>query len=176
MASSKENDQQNRIMGLSDPDVFGDEEQTWGMEKSADWRLAWQRAVAKAWAMPEYKARLLEQPALALKEVGWEVPKGLELKIELAGEGIAWDARVHDGALDSVSGEGHIAANGWASRLETTAQGSKLRDRRTELLKALRTTVVLRLPPPPQDEKFSALAVADYDGLSRAYPFTCCAC
>ncbi len=176
MTSSKESGQQNRTMGLSDPDVFGDEEQSWGMEKSLDWRLAWQRAVAKAWAMPAYKARLLEQPAAALKEVGWEVPKGLELKIELAGEGIAWDPRVHEGALDSGATEGHIAANGWASRLETTTEGAKLRDRRTELLKALRTTVVLRLPPAPQDDKFSALAVADYDGLSRAYPFTCFTC
>jgi hypothetical protein len=176
VAMTRENEQHNRTMGLSDPDVFGDEEQTWGMEKSADWRLAWQRAVAKAWAIPEFKTRLLEQPAIALKEVGWEVPKGLELKIELAGEGIAWDSRVHDGALISESAAGgHIAANGWAA--EATAQGSRLRDRRTDLLKALRTTVVLRLPPQPKEEKFSALALADYDGLSRAYPFTCsCVC
>jgi hypothetical protein len=158
-------------MGLNDSDVFGDEGQAWGMEKDLDWRLAWQRAVAKAWAMPVYKARLLENTALALREVGWEVPKGLELRVELAGD-LEWDASVHERALDPERAEGHIAANGWASRLE---KDGELTDRRDEVLKALRTTVVMRLPPPPDDATLSALAVADYDGLSRAYPFTCCA-
>lgn len=37
----------------------------------------------------------------------------------------------------------------------------ELRDRRNEVLKALKTTVVMRLPPPPDDLKLSALAVAD---------------
>lgn len=176
MTSSREPGQPNRRMGLCDPDVFGDEEQVWGMEKDRDWRLAWQRAVAKAWAMPEYKQRLLEDPAAALKEVGWEVPKGLEIKVELAGEAAAWDAAVHDLSADAAREGGHIAANGWAARVEQTAAVPKLRDRRVELLDALRTTVVLRLPQPPQEERFAALAIADYDGLSRAYPFTCCGC
>jgi hypothetical protein len=163
----------DRRMGLNDSDVFGDESQAWGMEKDFDWRLAWQRAVAKAWAMPAYKAKLLENPALALREVGWEVPKGLELRVELADD-VKWDASVHERTLDPDRGEGHIAANGWASRLE---KNGELTDRRDEVLKALRTTVVMRLPPSPEDAKLSALAVADYDGLSRAYPFTCsCAC
>ena len=174
--SLKENEQRNRTLGLSDSDVFGDEGQMWGMEKSLHWRLAWQRAVAKAWAIPAYKARLLEQTAAALKEVGWDMPKGLQIEIELAGDGIAWDSQVHERALEATFGEGHLAANGWASQLETTAQGTKLRDRRMDLLKALKTTVVLRLPPQPEDDKFSALAVADYDALSRAYPFTCMTC
>jgi len=174
--STKESEQRNRPLGLNDPDVFGDEGQMWGMEKSLHWRLAWQRAVAKAWAMPAYQARLLEQPAAALKEVGWEVPSGLELKIELAGAEIAWDSRVHEGALEATLGDGHIAANGWAAQVETTAHGAKLRDRRRALLKALKTTVGLRLPPKPADERFAALAVADYDALSRAYPFTCFTC
>ena len=161
-------------MGLNDSDVFGDEGQTWGMEKDADWRLAWQRAVAKAWAMPAYKAKLLEQPALALREVGWEVPKGLELRVELASDDFKWDPSVHERAMDPERAEGHIAANGWASRLEANGE---LTDRRNEVLKALRTTVVMRLPPPPEDAKLSALAIADYDGMSRAYPFTCsCFC
>lgn len=173
MTASKENEMRDRRMGLNDADVFGDEGQAWGMEKDLDWRLAWQRAVAKAWAMPAYRAKLLEQPALALREVGWEVPKGLELKVELAPEGLRWDASVHERTLDPERADGHIAANGWASRLERTGE---LVDRRDEVLKALKTTVVLRLPPAPAEERFLALAVSDYDGLSRAYPFTCLTC
>jgi hypothetical protein len=174
MTSSKEAGQSNRTMGLCDPDVFGDEEQTWGMEKDRDWRLAWQRAVAKAWAYPAYKQKLLEQPALALREVGWEVPKGLVLKVELAAKEFAWDPGVHENSTESSALGGHIAANGWAARTERTPHGTKLRDARSEALEALKTTVVLRLPPAPDDEKLTALALADYDGLSRAYPFTCC--
>jgi hypothetical protein len=173
MSSSKGESLHQDPPGLSDTDVFGDEGQTWGIEKSLDWRLAWQRAVAKAWAVPEYKERLLEKPALAFKEVGWEVPNGLELKIELAGEGAKWDSKVHERSTVSQGTDGHKAANGWASEVDAKGQ---LRDRRVELLKALRTTVVLRLPPKPEDDRFSALAVSDYDGLSRAYPFTCAFC
>jgi hypothetical protein len=175
MSSSKE-DAARQISpppGLNDADVFGDEGQTWGIEKSLDWRLAWQRAVAKAWAVPAYRERLLEKPALALKEVGWEVPHGLELKIELAGEGAKWDSNVHERATGSHGIDGHKPANGWASDVDAKGE---LHDRRGELLKALRTTVVLRLPPKPEEDKFLALAVSDYDGLSRAYPFTTCFC
>jgi hypothetical protein len=170
---TSERSEPNRSMSLCDPDVFGDEEQTWGMEKGLDWRLAWQRAIAKAWAMPEYKARLLEQPEVALREVGWVLPKGLEIKIELAGKDARWDARVHEPQPRLPQGQAHLSANGWA--VERQADGS-LRDRRTELLAALETTVVLRLPPAPEDEKLSALAVADYDALLRACPFTCMTC
>src|SRR5688572_995920 len=98
------------------------------MEKDLDWRLAWQREVAKAWALPMYKQKLLENPALALREVGWEVPKGLELRVELAAEGLQWDASVHEGALDPDRAEGHIAANGWASKLERDGELSDRRD------------------------------------------------
>ena len=127
MAASKDREAQDSRMGLNDSDVFGDEGQAWGMEKDADWRLAWQRAVAKAWAMPAYKARLLEQPALALREVGWEVPKGLELRVEPASDDFKWDPSVHERALDPERAQGHIAANGWASRLE---KNGELTDRR----------------------------------------------
>jgi hypothetical protein len=171
MASNEH--EHDRRMGLNDSDVFGDESQAWGMEKDLDWRLAWQRAVAKAWALPAYQQKLLESPALALREVGWEVPKGLELKVELAAEGVGWDASVHERALDPDRAGGHIAANGWASKLE---RHGELSDRRDEVLKALKTTVTMRLPPAPKEDRFLALAMADYDGLSRAYPFTCAVC
>lgn len=171
MTSSKEDGRQNRVMGLSDPDVFGDEEQAWGMEKNLDWRLAWQRAVAKAWAYPAYRAKLLEQPAVALREVGWQVPAGLELKVEAAPGSFEWDPKVHEGSWGSTSE--HLAVNGWAARVGADGQ---LKDRRAEVLKALKTTVVLRLPPKPADDALAALAVSDYDGLSRAYPFTCAVC
>lgn len=80
---------------------------------------------------------------------------------------------MHERSLDPERGDGHIAANGWASRLQSNGE---LHDRRNEVLKALKTTVVMRLPPPPDDPELFALAVADYDGLSRAYPMTCLTC
>lgn len=171
--SAKSIETVDRRMGLNDSDVLGDEGQAWGMEKDFDWRLAWQRAVAKSWAIPAYRARLLEQPAIALREVGWEVPKGLELRVELAPPDLHWDASVHERGVDADRADGHVAANGWAAQVDRSGQ---IVDRRDALLRALKTTVVLRLPPPPVEERFLALAVADYDGLSRAYPFTTCVC
>jgi hypothetical protein len=165
---------------LGDPDVFGDEENLWGMEKSMDWRLAWQRAVARAWIDPSgYGAELKKDSKAALRKVGYEVPDGLKIKIEDPLEPLAWDPTVRNftwtkevetgkGGKKSVTKK-EIAANGWACSPKPPF------DRRAQVLRALETTVILRLPPRPTDQGLAALALADYDGLSRAYPFTCCA-
>ncbi len=173
---------QNEIQyGLGDPDVFGDEENLWGIEKNLDWRLAWQRAVARAWIDPTgYGSELKSNPKAALKKVGWEVPEGLKILIEDPLHPIAWDptvrtftwtkeVEVKKGGKPAVKTK-EIAANGWACSPRPPF------DRRAEVLKALETTLVLRLPPRPADMDLASLALADYDGLSRAYPFTCAVC
>jgi hypothetical protein len=173
---------QNAVQfGLGDPDVFGDEENLWGIEKNLDWRLAWQRAIARAWIDPTgYGAELKSDPNAALKKVGWDVPAGLKIKVEDPLQPIAWDPNVRNFSWTKEvevkrHGKNHvetkeIAANGWASSPEAPF------DRRAAVLSALETTIILRLPPRPADEALAALALADYDGLSRAYPFSCAVC
>jgi hypothetical protein len=173
--------QNNVQYGLGDPDVFGDEENLWGIEKGLDWRLAWQRAVAKAWIDPTgYGKELKTDPKAALLKVGYEVPAGLKIKIEDPLEEIAWDSTVRNftwtkeveagnGAKKGVVKK-EMAANGWACSPKPPF------DRRAQLLRALETTIILRLPPRPADDTLAALALTDYDGLSRAYPFTCAIC
>jgi hypothetical protein len=157
-------------LNLNDPNVFGDEENAWGMEKSLDWHLAWQRAVAKAWIDPDYAKLLKSNTSEALLEVGWEVPPGLEIIVRDPKTIVDWDGTVHDHTWSKdVQGKKKkpIPANGWS------AQSTKPHDRRDAILESLQTTVIFTLPPKPKDMKESALALADYDGLSRAYPFTC---
>lgn len=166
------------IIGLTDEVVIGDEQQVWGAEKSLDWRLAWQRAVSKAWGLPEYKEKLLKHPHEALADVGWTVPKGLKIKIEAVPEGsVTWDSEVHTHRI--VRDGKQVVANGWAYSLElhpkkNGASEVTLHDNRVKLLDALQTTVILKLPPKPNETELLPLASADYDGLSRAYPFTSC--
>jgi hypothetical protein len=155
--------------------TLGDEPVAWGLEKTMTWRLAWQRAVAKAWALDDYKARLLNPKTThdALKEVGWEVPDGLEIEIKAA-KGIEWDENIPQCKIvDRKSGE-EVAANGWAYEVNLKKKTAVYR--KEALLKALKTKVIMMLPPEPskKDAEFAPLALADYDGLSRAYPFTCC--
>lgn len=156
--------------------TLGDEPFAWGFEKMMNWRLAWQRAVAKAWAMDEYRSRLLEPSTTheALKEVGWEVPEGLEIEIR-AGAGIQWDKDIAQCRIIDRRTRREVAANGWAYEIDAN---NKVVYRKAQLLQALKTKVIMTLPPePPTDlAEFAPLALADYDGLSRAYPFTTCAC
>jgi hypothetical protein len=167
-------------LGLNDEQVFGDEQNVWGFERSLDWRLAWQRAIAKAWAFPAYRDKLLKHPSEALAEVGWDVPRGLKIKIEAVSEdSISWDGEVHKHKL--VRDGKTIAANGWACKVEihkgkNGSVEATVHDEREKLLDALQTTVTLKLPPRPKDSDLLALASADYEGLARAYPFTCMTC
>jgi len=41
----------------------------------------WAQVVARAWSDEAFKKRLLEQPAVVLKEAGLEVPEGLQIKV-----------------------------------------------------------------------------------------------
>lgn len=158
--------------------TLGDEPVIWGLEKMITWRLAWQRAVAKAWALDEYRTRLLDRKTTheALQEVGWEVPPGLEIEIKLA-KGVEWDENVSRCRfIDRKSGE-EVAANGWAYSVDMKKKTAV--SKQAAMLKAMKTKVIMVLPPEPskKDAEFAPLALADYDGLSRAYPFTCsCLC
>jgi len=49
--------------------------------QSADWELKWELLVADAWADPALKKRLLENPAVVLKERGITVPEGVQVKV-----------------------------------------------------------------------------------------------
>jgi hypothetical protein len=168
----------NQIEADFDDGTLGDEPVVWGLEKMVGWRLAWQRAVAKAWALDAYKVRLLDSKTthLALKEVGWEVPEGLEIEIKAA-KGIEWDENISQCTIINRKTGEEVAANGWA--YEVDLKHKKVVYRKTALLNALKTKVIMTLPPEPskKDAEFAPLALADYDGLSRAYPFTCsCVC
>ena len=111
----------------------------------------------------------------ALREVGWEVPEGLDIEIRVA-KGFQWDENVSQyKIINRKSGE-EVSANGWA--YEVDMKKKTVVYRKSALLEALRTKVILSLPPEPpkKDAEFAPLALADYDGLSRAYPFTCTMC
>ena len=161
-----------------DDGTLGDEPVVWGLEKMIGWRLAWQRAIAKAWALDDFKARLLDKKTTheALAEVGWDVPEGLEIEVKLA-KGLEWDENVSRCKIvDRKTGE-EVSANGWAYRVDLKKKTATYQ--KAALLKALKNKVIMMLPPEPpkKDAEFAPLALADYDGLSRAYPFTCsCGC
>ena len=48
---------------------------------SADTEHLWNQLVARAWADPAFKARLLADPATVLKENGVVVPAGIEFRV-----------------------------------------------------------------------------------------------
>jgi hypothetical protein len=50
-------------------------------EQYGDWDLKWELLVADAWADPDLKKRLLENPAAVLKERGMGLPKGTQVKV-----------------------------------------------------------------------------------------------
>jgi hypothetical protein len=112
----------------------------------------------------------------ALKEVGWEVPDGLDIQIKEA-TGIDWDENVAKCRIVDRKSGNEVSANGWAYQINLKKKTAS--DRRDAMMQALKTKVTLMLPPEPpkKDAEFAPLALADYDGLSRAYPFTtCCVC
>jgi hypothetical protein len=47
----------------------------------ADFEYQWSQLVARAWADPAFKARLLADPAAVLKEHGLLVPAGITIKV-----------------------------------------------------------------------------------------------
>jgi hypothetical protein len=49
--------------------------------EAANFEYQWSQLVARAWADPAFKARLLADPAAVLKENGLEVPPGVEIKV-----------------------------------------------------------------------------------------------
>jgi hypothetical protein len=49
--------------------------------ESTNFEYQWSQLVARAWADPDFKARLLADPAAVLKEHGLEVPPGVEIKV-----------------------------------------------------------------------------------------------
>jgi hypothetical protein len=50
-------------------------------QKASEWRQQWAQVVARAWADPAFKRRLLADPAAALKDQGLAVPAGLQVRV-----------------------------------------------------------------------------------------------
>jgi hypothetical protein len=46
-----------------------------------DFEYQWSQLVAKAWADPAFKAKLIANPAAVLKENGLQVPAGITIKV-----------------------------------------------------------------------------------------------
>jgi hypothetical protein len=46
-----------------------------------DFEYQWSQLVARAWADPAFKARLLADPAAVLKENGLQVPAGMQVQV-----------------------------------------------------------------------------------------------
>ncbi|WP_437313222.1 hypothetical protein [Sorangium sp. So ce385] len=46
-----------------------------------EWLASWLKAVQKAWTDDGYKARLLDDPRRALREIGYTLPDALELRV-----------------------------------------------------------------------------------------------
>ena len=51
------------------------------MKKTLEERKEYAKIIAQAWVDEEFKARLLADPATALKEYGIEVPEGWSVKV-----------------------------------------------------------------------------------------------
>jgi hypothetical protein len=47
----------------------------------ADFEYQWSQLVARAWADPAFKAKLIADPAAVLKENGIQVPAGITIKV-----------------------------------------------------------------------------------------------
>jgi hypothetical protein len=157
----------------------GDEQILPAFEINSAWRVAWLRAIARAWRDPEYRDRLIGAPdgkrakratvadadrttnpstKAALTEAGFGFPKFFDklLQIEVqecaAKPGQLYVPPKENGATTKPS------PNGWKD-----FPADKLRAK-----------LILILPPPPKDAKDFAVALADYDAGGRVYPFTWC--
>lgn len=82
--------------------------------KKLEMKDVWKKVVAKAWADPEWKARLLADPAEVLREEGVNVPDGLKIRVmeELPGVRTFILPREPEGAWDAEKLERKKAAHG----------------------------------------------------------------
>jgi hypothetical protein len=112
-----------------------------------DWLSAWLGAVARAWTDERFKAFLLNDARGALKELGYEVPAVLDLKvIEILGE---TDAQ----RLPESSHSPFVFAGG----VDLPPQ-----------------SLTIGLLPPPKDLADGLVTLANHSGLSTVQCF--CAC
>jgi len=51
------------------------------MAQQQDWEKQWGQLVAKVWADPQLKARLLSDPKAVLQEQGLPVPPGMQIRV-----------------------------------------------------------------------------------------------
>lgn len=51
------------------------------MEKAIEKQKGYAKIIAKAWVDEEFKKRLLEAPAIVLKENGIEIPEGMTVRV-----------------------------------------------------------------------------------------------
>jgi hypothetical protein len=50
-------------------------------ERKKEVRAMWKKLVAKAWADPDWKARLLADPVTVMREEGFSLPEGVKIRL-----------------------------------------------------------------------------------------------
>jgi hypothetical protein len=129
-------------------------------DRLEEWQVAWVRAVAKVWEeqaknQTTFRELLKRNPQAALSQVvpGFELPKGVEL-------------RVVDDVNDIAKGSPPLLnRQPLKAKVGFDAHARKW---------VLPDTVLIALIPPKPDDKDQAVALGEYLDPSDTFPFTTC--
>jgi hypothetical protein len=132
---------------MSEVNIADGDINTRAMKGWNDWLAAWLGAVSKAWTDPTFKALLLEDARAALKQLDYELPEVLEVKVvEIVHE--------RDGRKIPVSDHSPYVF--------------------TPGIKLPKQTLVIGLFPPPADLGEGLITLANHAGLSTSQCFCGC--
>lgn len=146
----------------------------YGLEYMEEWRATWQRAIALAWSDPgpeqtSLKSQLLADPFHFLKmHCNYALPPTVELLVVDAKDVID-PQQAQNAAPESTCGFHPAKALkqvGLESLLEPDWSGPRWK------WTLPRSVLIMFLPPPPDDPKNWAIALAAYEAVGKSYPFT----
>ena len=176
-------------MGKSNANAIpGDEPIANGYEVTVDWGVAWPRIIARAWREEEKKnSRWLK---LLFSDDNKDVKKAFIeagfLDFDNAEDfDFFWDNTAicvkRQGEEVGIKRKGdknyteqkQITEHKKSKDYQPSKMGKDLKNGWVDV-KGLRNTVVLTLPPKPENAHDEALAVADYHAAGKIYPFSCC--
>ncbi|CAH9049797.1 hypothetical protein PSECIP111951_00036 [Pseudoalteromonas holothuriae] len=133
------------------------------------WRTTWSRVIARAWADEEFNRLLMTDAKEAFKKMGYSG----ESNMPTEGMVDLWKL------LDIEVVKPEESPNSQYLQPEGSTNGDALQYTHNGWHQAineglLKMKLTLTLPPKPEDDKWNALALGDYDAAGKMYPITGC--